>query len=39
VYSQSAGPEGGEDAGTDTPEEDEGSPDDEGTVEGEFREV
>ncbi|SUZ91599.1 uncharacterized protein METZ01_LOCUS44453, partial [marine metagenome] len=39
VYSQSAGPEGGEDAGTDTPEEDEGSRDDEGTVEGEFREV
>ena len=46
VYSQAAQPEGGDDAGTDSPGEggdggDEEGPsdDDEGTVEGEFREV
>jgi molecular chaperone DnaK len=43
VYSQTAAPEGGDDAGTDAPGEvgdGEGpSDDDEGTVEGEFREV
>ena len=43
VYSQTAAPEGGDDAGTDAPGEagdGEGSSDDnEGTVEGEFREV
>ena len=43
VYSQTAAPEGGDDAGTDAPGEagdgEGSSDDDEGTVEGEFREV
>ena len=42
VYSQTAEPEGGDGAGTNAPEADgdgEGPSDDEGTVEGEFREV